>query len=242
MTKHTHTHRTFLQLRMSSVELFESRLSTTVAQYASMPIHHSQLPSPGGSQRVDNVKLLDEAAGAPPLPTPYRSGGSSCCSDEVGLGDDDEEDAWWTPIPIRGTLSKWTNLLHGWQERYFILSDGRLTYYRNADDITNGSRGSIKIRQAEIKPHEYDDCRFEIRLGDYIWYLRCLNTTERQNWISTIDRHRVFDSGFGSAKTLNRPSSLVSLNSGRSPSLASASSLKRCHQLREKLSEMDTFK
>ena len=29
-----------------------------------------------------------------------------------------------------GNLSKWTNYLHGWQDRYIVLRDGTLSYYK----------------------------------------------------------------------------------------------------------------
>ncbi|THD23381.1 Collagen type IV alpha-3-binding protein [Fasciola hepatica] len=152
------------------------------------------------------------------------------------------DDEVWAPMPVRGTLSKWTNLLHGWQERYFVLSDGMLTYYRNSDELGLGSRGAVRVRLADVKAHEYDDCRFEVRVGESIWYLRGLSASQRDVWMSAIERHRVAESGYGSEKTLNRPSSLLSLNSGHSPSIASSSSFKRSRRLREKLAEMETFK
>ncbi|KAF5398593.1 START domain protein [Paragonimus heterotremus] len=163
-----------------------------------------------------------------------------CTTSSSGEGVSDEE--VWAPMPVRGVLSKWTNLLHGWQERYFVLADGTLTYYRNEDEINLGSRGSVRIRTAFVKPHEYDDCRFEVRVGELIWYLRGVNVAQRQSWIAAIERHRVAESGYGSERTLHRPNSLHSLNSTHSPSIASASSFKRGHGLREKLAEMETFK
>lgn len=30
---------------------------------------------------------------------------------------------------MEGTLSKWTNVMHGWQHRYFVLNDDVLCYY-----------------------------------------------------------------------------------------------------------------
>ncbi|CAI2722463.1 unnamed protein product [Schistosoma spindalis] len=164
----------------------------------------------------------------------------------IGISDDDDagllDGELWAPLAVRGYLSKWTNLLHGWQERYFVLSDGFLTYYRNSDDLNLGSRGSIRIKNAYIKIHEYDECRFEVRVGDVIWYLRGLNQEERYTWISAIERHRIAESGYGSEKTIHHHSSLLSLNSTYSPSIHSASSFKRNHGIKEKLAEMETFK
>ncbi|CAH8429789.1 unnamed protein product [Schistosoma mattheei] len=164
----------------------------------------------------------------------------------IGISDDDDagllDGELWAPLAVRGYLSKWTNLLHGWQERYFVLSDGFLTYYRNSDDLNLGSRGSVRIKNAYIKIHEYDECRFEVRVGDVIWYLRGLSQEERYTWMSAIERHRIAESGYGSEKTIHHHSSLLSLNSTYSPSIHSASSFKRNHGIKEKLAEMETFK
>jgi len=32
-------------------------------------------------------------------------------------------------LDMEGTLSKWTNVMHGWQHRYFVLNDDVLCYY-----------------------------------------------------------------------------------------------------------------
>ncbi len=50
----------------------------------------------------------------------------------------------------RGTLSKWTNYLHGWQERYFVVSDGILSYYRSEFDTQYGCRGSISLHKVKV--------------------------------------------------------------------------------------------
>ena len=56
-----------------------------------------------------------------------------------------------TYLYLQGVLCKWTNYIHGWQDRYFILKDGTLSYYRNQADTVNGCRGSIGINGAIIK-------------------------------------------------------------------------------------------
>lgn len=66
-------------------------------------------------------------------------------------------------LPVAtGNLNKWTNMLHGWQERYFVLKDGVLSYFRNADDVAEGCRGAIRLKNAQVQPHPYDDCRIDV--------------------------------------------------------------------------------
>lgn len=40
-----------------------------------------------------------------------------------------------------GTFSKWTNYLHGWQERWLTLRDGVLAYYKSPADKDRFCRG-----------------------------------------------------------------------------------------------------
>jgi collagen type IV alpha-3-binding protein len=49
---------------------------------------------------------------------------------------------------LRGELQKWTNYLHGWQERYFILKDGTLTYFKSETDRSFGCRGAVSLARA----------------------------------------------------------------------------------------------
>lgn len=50
-----------------------------------------------------------------------------------------------------GVLLKWTNYIHGWQQRYIVLENGTLSYYKSLDEKSFGCRGSITIVKANIK-------------------------------------------------------------------------------------------
>lgn len=52
---------------------------------------------------------------------------------------------------MQGSLSKWTNYIHGWQDRFIVLKDGALSYYKSHYDLNFGCRGSISILKANIK-------------------------------------------------------------------------------------------
>lgn len=70
------------------------------------------------------------------------------------FSDEDEEDNLEisSPVPsIQGHLSKWTNYLHGWQERWVVLKDGTLSYYKSEFDTAFGCRGSISLAKATIE-------------------------------------------------------------------------------------------
>lgn len=61
--------------------------------------------------------------------------------------DDDFDDG----LPqMTGVLSKWTNYLHGWQERFIVLRDGTLTYFKSETDKSYGCRGAVSLSRAMI--------------------------------------------------------------------------------------------
>lgn len=64
----------------------------------------------------------------------------------------DESDSDGFVIPeLQGVLSKWTNYIHGWQDRFIVLKDGTLSYYKNEIDSNFGCRGAISLLKAAIK-------------------------------------------------------------------------------------------
>ncbi|XP_067666749.1 ceramide transfer protein-like [Haliotis asinina] len=163
--------------------------------------------------------------------------------DILSLTDDEDEFEEETHVPDKhGTLSKWTNYLHGWQDRYIVLKDGTLSYYKSETETTFGCRGAVSLAKACVIPHQFDECRFDVSVNDSLWYLRAAHEDERQQWVDAIELHRQAESGYGSENNLRRHGSMLSLTSGTSLSTASASSFKRGRGLREKLMEMETFR
>ena len=57
---------------------------------------------------------------------------------------------------FQGRLFKWTNYLHGWQERYVVLKQGYLNYYKNELDIGLGCRGALSVKQVDVQVD--DEC------------------------------------------------------------------------------------
>ncbi|CAG5128563.1 unnamed protein product [Candidula unifasciata] len=161
----------------------------------------------------------------------------------LSLTDDDEDEFDDEPLPeLSGTLCKWTNYLHGWQDRYIVLKDNTISYYKSEDEIAFGCRGAVSLSKASVTPHQFDECRFDVSVSDSVWYLRASTPEERQTWIDSIELHQQADSGYGSENNLRRHGSMLSLASGTSLSQASASSFKRGRGLKEKLAEMETFR
>nr|XP_046230514.1 ceramide transfer protein-like isoform X3 [Scatophagus argus] len=165
---------------------------------------------------------------------------------------------------LSGVLSKWTNYIHGWQDRWVVLKNNTLSYYKSQDETEYGCRGSLCLSKAVITPHEFDECRLDISVNDSVWYLRAQDPEHRHQWIDAIELHRsiregrrekggvqgtiiipppLADSGYGSESSLRRHGSMLSLTSATSGySATSTSSFKKGHSLREKLAEMETFR
>eukprot|EP00116_Pleurobrachia_bachei_P012681 sb/3472943/ len=80
-------------------------------------------------------------------------------------------------------LWKWTNYFGGWQQRWFILKDGTLTYYKDANTTDTGCRGSFKLEACNILVHPVDVLRFDILTSTQRIYLRANSKPGRQKWI-----------------------------------------------------------
>ncbi|XP_013788859.1 collagen type IV alpha-3-binding protein-like [Limulus polyphemus] len=160
--------------------------------------------------------------------------------DDHSLSDDEDFENEAQSSELQGTLSKWTNYIHGWQSRYIILKNGALSYYKSENDAGYGCRGSVSIHKATIKPHEFDECRFDVSVHDCVWYLRTDCPEERNRWVEILETCKA-DSAYGSESSLRRHGSAISLGSANF-STASVSSFKKAISLKVKLAEMETFR
>lgn len=140
-------------------------------------------------------------------------GGSGSMSEDEE--EEDEFDIRTSVVSKRGTLSKWTNYLHGWQDRYFVIADGILSYYKSEFDTNYGCRGSVSVQRATIlvscdtakvklnnypflQLHEFDELRFDVRVHDCTYFLRASTVEEKQGWIDSIEANKVIASPLGS--------------------------------------------
>lgn len=158
-------------------------------------------------------------------------------------GDDDDGSDGVVVAELQGTLSKWTNYIHGWQTRFIVLKDGTLSYYKSEQDSGFGCRGSISLYKANIKAHEFDECRFDVSVNDcLVWYLRASNPEEKQRWVDVLKSYKS-ESGYGSENSLKRHGSAISLVSNTQSTTSTGSFTKRgVRGLKEKLAEIETFR
>ena len=72
-------------------------------------------------------------------------------SNVLSLTDDEDDYQDDYPLPeLSGTLCKWTNYLHGWQDRYIVLKDSMISYYKSEDEIAFGCRGAVSLTKANV--------------------------------------------------------------------------------------------
>ncbi|XP_032526377.2 oxysterol-binding protein 1 [Danaus plexippus] len=86
----------------------------------------------------------------------------------------------------KGWLFKWTNYLKGYQRRWFMLSNGVLSYYRNQAEMSHTCRGNISLLGALI--HSVDSCTFVISNGGtQTFHIRAHDEVERQSWVTALE-------------------------------------------------------
>ncbi|KAH8311753.1 hypothetical protein KR044_007897, partial [Drosophila immigrans] len=91
---------------------------------------------------------------------------------------------------MKGWLLKWTNYIKGYQRRWFVLSKGVLSYYRNQSEINHTCRGTISLHGALI--HTVDSCTFVISNGGtQTFHIKAANEVERQSWVTALELAKV---------------------------------------------------
>ena len=79
---------------------------------------------------------------------------------------------------MEGNLLKWTNLIFGWSERYFVLKGNILYYYLKKGDKPKG-RFHLSVCQINVIDSEN---RFDIDTGLTIIYLKASNKELNDDW------------------------------------------------------------
>lgn len=97
---------------------------------------------------------------------------------------------------MEGSLSKWTNVMKGWQYRWFVLDEnaGLLSYYTSKEKMTRGvRRGCVRLRAAVIGIDDEDESTFTITVDHKTFHFQARDGPERERWVraleDTIARH-----------------------------------------------------
>uniref|UniRef100_A0A8C1SM67 Oxysterol-binding protein n=1 Tax=Cyprinus carpio TaxID=7962 RepID=A0A8C1SM67_CYPCA len=93
---------------------------------------------------------------------------------------------------MEGPLSKWTNVMKGWQYRWFVLdyNAGLLSYYTVTNDVSlslNGFRCVPFLQGAVIGIDDEDDSTFTITVDQKTFHFQARDADEREKWIHALE-------------------------------------------------------
>ncbi|VIO96079.1 Oxysterol binding protein, putative [Brugia malayi] len=110
---------------------------------------------------------------------------------------------------MEGPLSKWTNVVHGWQYRWFILRDDALHYYTSREKMMKGQqRGCIRLRGAVIGIDGENNSLFTVTVDGITFHLQGRDESERNSWIRALEAVIHEQSGYYRVTSLNSPAVL----------------------------------
>ncbi|XP_076858532.1 oxysterol-binding protein-related protein 11 isoform X2 [Brachyhypopomus gauderio] len=90
---------------------------------------------------------------------------------------------------VDGYLMKYTNLVTGWQYRFFVLNNeaGLLEYFVNEQSRHQKPRGTLPLAGAVISPSDEDSHTFTVNaISGEQYKLRATDAKERQHWVSRL--------------------------------------------------------
>ncbi|XP_019389081.1 PREDICTED: oxysterol-binding protein-related protein 10, partial [Crocodylus porosus] len=90
---------------------------------------------------------------------------------------------------LEGALSKYTNLLQGWQSRYFVLDfeTGILQYFVNEQSKNQKPRGAVSLAGAIISPSDEAPHMLVVYSANGEMYkLRAADAKEKQYWVTQL--------------------------------------------------------
>ncbi|XP_051577684.1 oxysterol-binding protein-related protein 10-like isoform X1 [Myxocyprinus asiaticus] len=127
---------------------------------------------------------------------------------------------------LEGILNKYTNLLQGWQSRYFVLDPelGQLQYFINEHSKNQKPRGSLPLIGSSVAPSDEFPFMFTVFAanGD-LFKLRANNASEQQMWMTQLQlcaRRHSDSSAKGCTSSSSCNTSSTSPSAGRTRSFS----------------------
>ncbi|XP_051829096.1 oxysterol-binding protein 2 isoform X2 [Antechinus flavipes] len=121
----------------------------------------------------------------PPPETPEEEAGAAALADKHSGAEDSPGSS---PDILKGWLFKWTNYLKGYQRRWFVLSNGLLSYYRNQGEMAYNCRATINLSTAHFDRE--DSCNIWLSYGGRTYHLKAGSEVERQQWLGALELAR----------------------------------------------------
>uniref|UniRef100_A0AAY5KRI2 Oxysterol-binding protein n=1 Tax=Esox lucius TaxID=8010 RepID=A0AAY5KRI2_ESOLU len=132
---------------------------------------------------------------------------------------------------IDGYLMKYTNLVTGWQYRFFVLNNeaGLLEYFVNEQSRPQKPRGTLHLAGAVISPSDEDSHTFTVNaISGEQYKLRAADAKERQHWVSRLQictQHHTEAMGKMMTKAQDQHRDLIQTIEGLPPAVDSLSPL-----------------
>mmetsp|Transcript_5748 Transcript_5748/g.7101 ORF Transcript_5748/g.7101 Transcript_5748/m.7101 type:complete len:357 (-) Transcript_5748:18-1088(-) len=128
---------------------------------------------------------------------PHRSSRSSlsnflfsCVSPQTVEGEDfytDQGSYYWSKPLLEGfLLKKGQGINLGLKRRWFVLSEGRMYYYKTSDAIRGTELGYIDLSNFKLEFDPSVPCHFRINTPQRIWYLTAEAEEECRFWVEGI--------------------------------------------------------
>lgn len=93
-------------------------------------------------------------------------------------------------VKMEGPLTKWTNVVQGWQYRWFVLDEftGLLSYYTSKDKMMRGARrGCLRLKGGKIGINDEDDSTFTITCDHRTFHFQARDAEERTQWVKCLE-------------------------------------------------------
>ncbi|KAK5968877.1 hypothetical protein GCK32_002787, partial [Trichostrongylus colubriformis] len=89
---------------------------------------------------------------------------------------------------MEGPLSKWTNMVHGWQYRWFRLEEDVLLYYTSREKMLKGQqRGCMRLHGAVVGIDGENNSLFTITVDGKVFHLQGRDEKERNHWVRALE-------------------------------------------------------
>ncbi|CAO1403299.1 unnamed protein product [Diamesa serratosioi] len=91
---------------------------------------------------------------------------------------------------LEGFLSKWTNIMKGWQTRFFVLEQDLsiLSYYTSREKMMKGvRRGCVRLKGAVIGIDDQDSNTFTITVDHKTFHFQARDGDEREKWVRALE-------------------------------------------------------
>jgi len=141
--------------------------------------------------------------------------------------------------PMEGQILKFTNVVKGFQYRYFVLdpTSGLLEYFEKEEHKKQRPRGSVHLAAAVVSPSEEDSQTFVVNAANgEVFKLKAVDARTRQHWVdrirSTAEHHT------SNLSQLPPPSLQPPVKTHHSESFRRSGSLRKSHGSHENLSIM----